>query len=143
MRQRIDIATREILKDNNTKAEIEIKHDMVSIRLSGHSNLSFLKSTFSRLLEICILKDQFKVLIDSSDLIGEISSIEKYDYYHHIASIYHKYLQHNGIPTRFAQLVNTEYQLSNFGYDDTLAKQFGVRMELFSNRENALEWLRS
>ncbi len=127
----------------NTTARMLVVDGILILTAKGQHDIQLAKDSFATTLGIFFKEGVYKTIVDISDLRGEVSSIQKYDYMEYVGKMLRAYFNAGGRPPKIAYVLEEQYLESNKGFTDVLRKEYSLIIHSFTTQEEAKKWLNS
>ena len=115
--------------------------DLLRVQATGEFSLEEAKRTFLEIMEGLALQGTKRVLIDGRTITGDPETIERFYYGEFAAQTVVRYEVRGVSPATPFAYVLTEPVLDPQKFGETVAVNRGMRVKVFDNPEEALEWL--
>ena len=121
--------------------EMRPDSDLLRVNETGEFSLEDAKRTFLEMMEAVALNRTKRVLFDGRTITGNPQTIERFFYGEFAAFTVAQY-QERGVPpsTPFAYVLRAPV-MDHEKFGETVAVNRGMRIRVFDNLEDALEWL--
>ena len=115
--------------------------DLLRVQATGEFSLEEAKRTFLEIMEGLALQGTKRVLIDGRTITGDPETIERFYYGEFAAQTVVRYEVRGVSPATPFAYVLREPVLDPEKFGETVAVNRGMRVKVFDNPEEALEWL--
>ena len=121
--------------------EIRLDADLLRVNETGEFTLEEAKRTFVEMMEAIALNKTKRVLFDGRTITGNPQTIERFYYGEFAAQTVVRYEVRGVSPATPFAYVLREPVLDPEKFGETVAVNRGMRVKVFDNPEEALEWL--
>ena len=115
---------------------------LLNVIVTGEFSLKEAQRTFIEMLDAVAEQKAKKILCDGREVKGEPEKFERFLYGKFAAETVERYIIEQGIPRPQFAYVLHEPVLDPKRSGETVAVNWGMRVKVFDNLEDALEWLR-
>jgi hypothetical protein len=123
------------------RIEMLADSDLLRVQATGEFSLEEAKRTFLEIMEGLALQGTKRVLIDGRTITGDPETIERFYYGEFAAQTVVRYEVRGVSPATPFAYVLREPVLDPEKFGETVAVNRGMRVKVFDNPEEALEWL--
>jgi hypothetical protein len=124
----------------SVKSEIIVKPAYVWLRCTGTlSSVLELKEVFQSAISAAHKSKKLKVLIDASGVKGQLSTLDRYE----AASFLSSQTAQQALRIKAIALAGKEPLIDATRFGETVARNRGVNGRVFSDLDEAIEWLTS
>ena len=123
------------------RIEMSLDSDLLRVQATGEFSLEEAKRTFLEIMEGLALQGTKRVLIDGRTITGDPETIERFYYGEFAAQTVVRYEVRGVSPATPFAYVLREPVLDPEKFGETVAVNRGMRVKVFDNPEEALEWL--